>query len=416
MTISLNKINNFPSYIAFFFIASYANKNGISTRNLSPDIDSETDIKQKCSKTLNLILKKNLNEVDVVSPTETNNFPCPLNVSLSYSTRTTFNRYSRDTNIASYLQYVISYNLWFDVRLNMSDDMHINASNKNVLRLLYSVIYGRDPVSLVRFGDDGTMYPNYQNPDYGRVDTYISYVKALSLSNLHIKASTSSEALKEINDFHDDFTKATKALDIINRDYCTMLRTDQEAYSVVPYTKYKPIIKTFSETALLGNCLFSASSIYYSFKSVSKSIRVARYVVDVDAIYDEQNITMLKNAIKLIIDGSANSIEEVPVHSLRDDRNNFGNSNNVLFTLLSQYVNRGYLNNDIITTVILKSSRFNTIAFTLSTSSNFADIFPQAYISNALTFKDSVFTSSENFSSAMSLLKNRQQRAFALEQ
>lgn len=422
MTLSLTKINNFPSFIAFFFIAKYANTNKISTRNLAPDIDNMADIRNKCSKTLNLVLKhelSNIPSIEIVNEGE--DTPAfSVDISLINSTRFNLDRYRSNPSINEYLQYILSYKVASSDKLTLTPDMYTLASHKNSLRLLYSIVYGRDPIGLIRNPGGANQYVDYNNPDYGRVDTYISYARALSESKIFIKLCTSSEAIDSITKFYDNFDSFVAFMNSFNQKLSTVAPTGdtQLLCSLFKHPKSLSKITTSTVSPIKSNCLSSSFTIAANNKGVSKYIHVARHIIDIDALYSDSDsdcgIDVIKNSIKQILNGKVNDIEVMPAHGLRDTLRN--NNNNALFTSLSSYVNRNYMDADIINAVILKSTKFEPIAFIISTAEDTSSIFAQFYPAIAVLFKNDSMTSQDNFSSTMSSLKEKILEAFSLEQ
>ena len=418
MTLSLTKINNFPSFIAFFFIAKYANSNKISTRNLAPNIDDIIDIKNKCSKTLNLVLKhelSNIPSVEIINEGE--DAPAfSIDISLINSTRFNLERYRSNPSISEYLQYILSYKLASNNKLTLTPDMYASASHKNSLRLLYSIVYGRDPIGLIRNPGEANQYPDYNNPDYGRVDTYISYARALAESKIFIKLCTSLEAIDRINIFYDNFSSFVAFTNSFNQKLATIAPTTNTQLSFSLFKHPKSLSKVSISTAapIKSNCVSNSFTIAANSKGVSKYIHVARHIIDIDGLYDDNTgIDLIKKSVKQILNGKVDDIEVMPVHGLRDA---LRNNNNALFTSLSNYVNRNYMNADIINTVVLKSSKFEPIAFIISTNDDISSILAEHYSSIALQFKTDSMTSQDNFSSTMSSLKEKILEAFSLEQ
>lgn len=419
MTLSLTKINNFPSFIAFFFIAKYANSNKISTRNLAPKIDNIADIKNKCSKTLNLILKHELSNIPPIDIfNEDEDTPATsIDVSLANSTRFNLDRYRSNSSISEYLQYILSYKVASSDRLILAPDMYSAASHKNSLRLLYSIVYGRDPIGLIRNPGEVNQYVDYNNPDYGRVDTYINYVRALSESKIFIKLCTSSETIDRINKFYDNFDSFAALTNSFDQKLSTVAprSNTQLLYSLLKHPKGLSKASYSTAPLIKGRCVSNSFTISFCGKGLSKHIHVARHIIDIDGLYgdSENDIDAIKNSIKQILNGKVNDIEAMPTHGLRDaSRSN----NNVLFTNLTSYVNRNYVNTDTINTVILKSTKFEPVAFIVSTEEDTSSIFAECYLAIAVHFKNDSMTSQDNFSSTMSSLKEKILEVFSSEQ
>lgn len=81
-------MQNILPFMSFFFVAKYANQNGITARNVAPNYDSLADIYSKTAKSFNSSIKHELMKYNAVSPDlGTVELTLPIDVSMHDSSR-----------------------------------------------------------------------------------------------------------------------------------------------------------------------------------------------------------------------------------------------------------------------------------------------------------------------------------------
>ena len=142
---------NLKDFMSFFFVAKYINGNGLSSRNIAPDINSKADIYTKTAKLVNQVSKHVFSKFNTLILENTDDaFVNPLNLHVSFNNSSRIKNRNQMSSLPAYSQF----NSNFVTRVNFLQPKaeYIHDFNERYIKSFYlSLIFGANITSTQLF-------------------------------------------------------------------------------------------------------------------------------------------------------------------------------------------------------------------------------------------------------------------------